>query len=465
MSERQRGVRAEQAYQAIVAELQIPRGDHEELSLLSCIIVDPSQIDVVPFVEPSDFFDIRCRLSWRVMKELYQDHRKFDVEMLISAMRATPADKKQSVFQAVGGAEFIAEILSKETLASHAPFFAKQIRSLSVKRTVAILCNDAIGECGNEGTKGVEIGNSLLAKLEKALVRGEHIAPVTMDEAMNTVYEQVEAAMKGRSHGISTGFVELDRIRHLLPGEMWIIGGRPSMGKTSLAMNIAEAVAMQRHRVLIFSLEMGYDQLAARMASGRAEVVPKADMTYDQESRRALVRVFGELSSLPITIVDDSSLTADRIAAQSRRIKSLAGVDLIVVDYLQLINPSDHKQPREQQVASAARQLKNVSRQLGIPVIVLAQLNREADTPDPPKLSHLRESGAIEQDADVVAFVHRREVFTRADEDKGKAEIWVRKVRNGPTGVAKLLWKQQYTRFYSPDAEEKRQALTDEELF
>jgi len=257
--------------------------------------------------------------------------------------------------------------------------------------------------------------------------------------------------------GVETGFTDLDALcGGLHNSELIILAARPSMGKTAFAMNIAEHVSIALHQPVLFvSLEMACLELADRLLCSAAQVNGHRlrNGTISQEDRRRLVQKSTEIGSAPLFIDDTPGRTLTEIAAVARRLKRKQGLAMVVIDYLQLIEPDNPRDPRQEQVARIARRLKMMSRELDIPVLCLAQLNRQAEVSrdNRPRLNHLRESGAIEQDADVVMFVHREEYYQTNDEDrervKGQAEIIIAKQRNGPIGDVKLLWQHDYTRF------------------
>jgi len=238
--------------------------------------------------------------------------------------------------------------------------------------------------------------------------------------------------------------------------ELIILAARPSMGKTAFAMNVAEYTAVDlKVPTLFVSLEMSSIELADRLLCSRGRVNGHRlrNGTISNDDRRKLIEKAGEISASPLFVDDSPSRTVSEIAAAARRIRRREErLGLIVIDYLQLIEPDNPKDPRQEQVAKIARRLKGLAREMEVPVMCLAQLNRQAeDSKDHlPKLSHLRESGAIEQDADVVMFVHREEYFRRGEEQQqvaGQAEIIVAKQRNGPVGKVDLVWQKEYTRF------------------
>jgi replicative DNA helicase len=281
-------------------------------------------------------------------------------------------------------------------------------------------------------------------------------------EVLHESLARIDARMQ-RQHaygGLETGFLDYDDLTGGLHGsELVILAARPSMGKTALALNIAEHVAIDERgpgkAVLLVSLEMSSLELGDRLLCSRARVNSHRlrNGQLSAEDSRRLIQTAADVSRAPLFLDDSPSRNMTEIAATARRLKRQKSLDLIVVDYLQLIEPDNPRDPRQEQVARISRRLKGLARELNVPVLCLAQLNRqvEATRESRPQLSHLRESGAIEQDADVVVFVHREEFYQTNKEDrdsvKGQAELMVRKQRNGPTGDLKLTWLHEFTRF------------------
>jgi replicative DNA helicase len=277
---------------------------------------------------------------------------------------------------------------------------------------------------------------------------------------------RIDARMKHDADfgGLATGFTEYDTLTGgLHKSELIILAARPSMGKTALAMNFAEHVALEENVPTMFvSLEMSAIELADRLLCSVARVnsARLRNGTISADDRATLVHKANEISQAPLFVDDSPSRTMTEIAAGARRLKRREGLGLIVIDYLQLIEPDNPRDPRQEQVARIARRLKGLARELDVPVLCLAQLNRQAeDSKDhKPRLSHLRESGAIEQDADVVMFVHREEYYQNNEEDKarvaGEAELIISKQRNGPIGDVKMTWLHEYTRFENRAAQQ-----------
>jgi replicative DNA helicase len=262
----------------------------------------------------------------------------------------------------------------------------------------------------------------------------------------------------GGADGIPTGFTDIDSMTGGLHGsELLILAARPSMGKTAFATNIPDHVAVeQKNTTVVFSLEMARIELAQRMLCCRGRVDAHKFRTgmLTTADRQALAKASGELSAAPLFIDDTPGRTVTEIGAVARRIKRQEDLGLIVIDYLGLIEPDNPLDPRQEQVAKIARRLKGLARELNVPVLCLSQLNRaaEATKDNRPRLSHLRESGAIEQDADVVMFVHREEYYHKREEAEemgiiGQAEIMIAKQRNGPVGDIKLAWIGEFTLF------------------
>jgi replicative DNA helicase len=274
------------------------------------------------------------------------------------------------------------------------------------------------------------------------------------------VFQAIEAAtaQSGEVTGITTGFTDLDKITAgMQPGDLIIVAGRPSMGKTALALNIAVTAAMSTYKghnahVLVFSLEMGREQLVRRMmcSEGRVDAsrVRIGSIAHDDWPR--LIEAANILSQTPIYIDDTAALTAMEVRAKSRRLMSEHGLDLIIVDYLQLMRANVKSgENREREISEISRALKNLAKELDVPVIALSQLNRalESRQDKRPMLADLRESGAIEQDADVIMFVYRDEVYNKDTPDIGIAEVIIGKQRNGPIGTVKLRFANKFTRF------------------
>jgi replicative DNA helicase len=359
----------------------------------------------------------------------------------------------------IGGVNSLTEVLESVPHAAHATHYADIVRDKAMLRSLIDAGSDILREAYDAFDEPRQLVSRAEERIFSILERRTNTEAKGISDVLQEALSRMDARMKNEHAlgGVETGFTELDSLcGGLHNSELSILAARPSMGKTAIAMNIAEHVSMNlKMPVLFVSLEMACLELADRLlcSSARVNGHRLRNGTISQEDRRRLVQKSSEISSAPLFIDDAPGRTLTEIAAVARRLKRKQGLSLIVIDYLQLIEPDNPRDPRQEQVARIARRLKMMSRELDIPVLCLAQLNRQAEASrdNRPRLNHLRESGAIEQDADVVFFVHREEYYQTNDEDrertKGQAEIIIAKQRNGPVGDIKLLWQSDFTRF------------------
>ena len=445
-----------------------PQQSEAELAVLGSVFIRADVLDDVQLeISAADFHTPYNRVIFEHMLELRGKGRPIDPTTVIGAVRKSRGG--DDVLAEVGGVTYLFRLLEVVPTSSNAVYYARLVREASILRQLQSACADTLADIRS----GADAARDLLAVCEKRVfaiaekdARGDRLAElhVTLQEAL----EQLERRKAGQVAGLRTGFHGLDQMTGgLRPGETTIVAGRTSMGKTALAVNIAEHAA--RHegaKVLYVSLEMGRLELADRLLSSVARVDSYRMRAghIDAQERSKLVEAANLVSSAALTIDDSPSRNVREIGAVARRMKRRKGLDLLVVDYLQLVEPDDRKAPRQEQVAAVSRRLKGLARELEIPVLCLAQLNRQTTSANEnrPQLSHLRESGAIEQDADVVLFVHRPWYYEnkRAERGEGEpAELIVAKQRNGPVGSTKALWFGPYVRF---DNEESRVCDVDE---
>ncbi|RMF42151.1 MAG: replicative DNA helicase [Planctomycetota bacterium] len=431
-----------------------------EMAVLGSILLAPDVCDdLVLILKPDDFYDDANRKLYSHMTDMVDAGKKIDVQLLVDRL------KKAGDYEAIGGGAYLATLTNSVPHAAHAVFYAEIVRDKATLRRLIDAGTTILRAAYDEGQDPQE----LLSRAEQTVFaiqddRSSQTATSISDlltESMN----RIDARLKGThtEGGVDTHFVDYDaKTGGLHNGELVILAARPSMGKTALALNIAENVALKgRAPVLFVSLEMSGIELADRLLCSVARVNGHRlrNGTISQEDRKRLVNKAIEISNAPLFVDDSPSRTVSEIAAVARRIRQREQtLGLIVIDYLQLIEPDNSRDPRQEQVAKIARRLKRLARELNVPVLCLAQLNRQAeDSKDHrPRLSHLRESGAIEQDADVVMFVHREEYYHRGDEAAqyaGQAEIIIAKQRNGPIGEIELVWESEFTRFQNRAAE------------
>jgi len=437
-----------------VIERQLPHNLDAEKAVLGSILLLPEVFDEIALIlRPGDFYDEAHRTLFEHLLQMHDGGKQLDPMLLVERLRS--ADQ----YESIGGAAYIAELGSVVPTAAHGEYYAKIVADKSVLRSLIHAGTDILHDAYDPTADTREMlskaeekifgilesrGTGELSKISEVL----HDSLVRLDSRM----DQDRAA-----GGLETGFDDLDQLMGgLQNSELIILAARPSMGKTAMAMNIAEHAAVQVGATVLFvSLEMSAIELGDRLLCSVAEVNGQRlrNGTITGEERRKLVQTAAEISQAPLFIDDSPSRTMTEISANARRLKRRDGLNLIVIDYLQLIDPDNPRDPRQEQVAKIARRLKGLARELEVPVLCLAQLNRqvEATRDNKPQLSHLRESGAIEQDADVVMFVHREEYYQSNEEDRerfrGEADLLIRKQRNGPTGDVKLSWVHDFTRF------------------
>jgi len=431
-----------------------PHNLDAERGVIGAILLNPIVCDdIAEIVRDGDFYAESNRIIFKHLITMHSSGSGIDVMLLVEHLK-TAGD-----FEAAGGEAYLAELMTSVHVTAHAGHYAKIVRDKAVLRQLI----DTSAGILHDAYEPEHTPRELVSKAEERIfaindARSKSQAIIMLDVMMET-WNIINARMEhGGADGIPTGFSEIDNMTGGLHGsELLILAARPSMGKTAFATNIADHVAVEQKKTTVFfSLEMARVELAQRMLCSRGRVdahTMRANYLSDAD-RQALLKASNELSGVPLYIDDSPSRTVTEIAAVARRIKRQEDLGLIVIDYLGLIEPDNPADPRQEQVAKIARRLKGLARELNVPVLCLAQLNRaaEATKDNRPRLSHLRESGAIEQDADVVMFVHREEYYHKRDVAEemgviGQAEIIVAKQRNGPVGDIKLAWLSQYTLF------------------
>ncbi len=432
---------------------RIPPHDLEaEKAVLSALLIDNAAIhSVLNEVAPEDFYHPSHQIIYKAMLSLQDENEPVDLHTLSDHLNAA---KK---LDRVGGLVALAELADYEATAANVVHHAKIVRDKSVKRSL-IRVSSEITEAAFEQSERAE---PLLDFAESKIFElGQNKArPIftPLDGGLHDAMDHVEALMRssGELTGVPTGFKDLDAdTGGLQPGELVIIAARPSMGKTALALNLARNAAVDHHKkVAIFSLEMTKRSLVLRLLASEARV----DLTgfrkgYGHaEDYKKIQRAANRLSDATIWMDDSGTITILEIKARCRRLKSEHGLDLVVLDYLQLAHGNTPTQRKDLEIGEISHGLKALAKQLDIPVVALSQLNRGPEQRDPdkrrPNMGDLRESGAIEQDADLIAFIYRDEVYNPKEENHGIAELIVAKQRNGPTGTIKLQFDGKYAKF------------------
>lgn len=430
-----------------------PAQQEAERALLGSILLRPDVLDELE-IAPGDFFFEAHRLLFEHVIGLWNAAKKIDLTTLLASLKGATGGDVQAL-EIVGGAAGLAELFAAQPTAGNARFYADAVREAAVLRQLQQAAVDTLDDVrlGVGATEALASAERRVYAIGEGASRAADATPI--GDCLTLALDELDARRQGQGKGISTGLAALDSITGGLRPGLWILAAATSMGKTSLATQIASHAASRRKSVLFVSLEMNRVEVAERILCAAAKVdsfrVRSGALRADEV--RLLIETQAEIGKHELRIDDTPSRTVGQIAAACRRIKRRNGLDLLIVDYLQQIEADDRRAPRQEQVAAISRRLKILQRELGIPILCLAQLNRQYDATTLPKLSHLRESGAIEQDADVVIFIHCPGYYeARSQKPEGEEAILViAKQRGGPTGQAKVLWHARTTRFANMD--------------
>lgn len=433
-----------------------PHSAQAEEAVLSGVFLNPSVInEILDVLSPDDFYMPANRYVFEAFLDLFNRNSEIDIVMVSDWLQ------NHKRLEDAGGAIRLAELSQSVVSGANAPHYAKIVRDKSVLRALIdssartiSACYDTVNDVSALLDKAEQ---DVFAISEKSNTRTYSSAGALLNNVVNTIIERCDK--NGATTGLTTGYMQLDSMTGgLQPSDLIIIAARPSMGKTAFALNIALRAAFYNNAsVAVFSLEMSKESLLERLLCARAHVelgkVRKGLM--DADDWEQLNQAAGELSESHIIIDDSSMLSPLELRARCRRIKAEHGLDLVLVDYLQLMH-SSRNDSRELEISDISRNLKALAKELNIPVIALSQLNRknEERTDKRPQLSDLRESGAIEQDADLIMFIHRQDYYNKSKPDAvktGIAEIIISKHRNGPTGVVNLAFVDRYTAFEELD--------------
>ena len=446
------GRRRDDQHTGRLIEGHLPPQDLEaERALLgSCMLAINAMDEVVEVVDQSDLYNHGNQIIWSHLRKFWEDGKPVDVILLYDSL------KKSGDVEEIGGEDYLVTVMESVPNAYHAKYYAELVRARSIERQIVYLCNEANARIFNHDA--TDSAQKVLEDTEAGLMAIQEKQTAGQAETLHEVLISAVADLDKRTSGdvnqaggLSTGFIDIDRlIAGLRPSEFIVLAARPSMGKTALALNFALRAAAENHPILIFSLEQSKNELAERLLCMQSRVNGHRLRTGElqEADTDALMRAASEMDQYPIWIDPTATRTVTQMMAVARRIKRRKGLELIVIDYLQLIEPDDVRVPREQQVARISKKIKVLAKDLDVPVLALAQLNRSVEMrPDKtPKLSDLRESGSVEQDADVIMFLNRPEAWDPTDRP-GEADVVVAKNRGGPTGTCALAWLSQMMRF------------------
>ncbi len=428
----------------------LPHNIEAEEALLGSVFIDNNGLlKIVDFVSPDDFYGPANGIIYDVILSLF--NRKSPIDLIT----ATEELEKRGQLENIGGATYLSKIVNSVPTASHIVQYASIVRDKKILRDLIITANDisAFGYGGEDENVDITLDKAeqaLFGISQKSL--RQHFIP--LKDMLVETFDRIDYLNKnkGELRGVPTGFADLDFILGgLQKSDLVILAARPSMGKTSLALSIAlNAACKSKTTVGIFSLEMSKDQLAERLLASTAQVDAWRLRTGNlrEDDFPLIGEAIDTLDKAPIFIDDTATISIMEMRAKARRLKMENDLGLLIVDYLQLMG-SQNSDNRVQEVSDISRSLKGLARELNVPILVLSQLNRavEARPDKKPLLADLRESGSIEQDADVVMFLYREDYYNRDTERKNIADIIVRKHRNGPTGEVNLYFISEQMKF------------------
>lgn len=427
-----------------------PHSIESEESVLGAALLDNEAINVaMERLRPEDFYRPANKSIYEAMVQLSERREPIDVITLSEQLR------QMGTLDQCGGLENLARLATLVPSASHVGYYAKVVKDMSLRRT-------AVHEASQIISQAVQIDgdiNEFLDTMEQQILS---VSDRRIQASFHRVSDIVQTSIKTIEQmydrkelvtGTPTSFIELDKMTAgFQPSDLIIVAARPAMGKTALALSIAQWVGVHKQSaVAVFSLEMSKEQLVMRMLCSEARVSSGRVRTGHLIERDfpRLVEAASRLAEAPIFIDDTPGLTVTETRAKTRRLAREHNLGLVVVDYLQLMKSPAYAKSREQEISDISRSLKGLAKELGVPVIALSQLNRSVETrvDKRPIMSDLRESGAIEQDADIIMFIYRDEVYNPETQDKGVAELIIAKQRSGPTGTVRVAFAPEFTRF------------------
>lgn len=429
-----------------------PQSLEAEESILSAILVDnDTLLEVLEILSPEDFYRSAHQKIFSAISELFSRNEPVDLVTLTNILR------EHDRLEEIGGAAYLANLVDTVPLAVNAQYYAKIVYDKACLRRLIEKSNSIAKRCFEDRgdvDSVIDFAESSIFEISENKIRPTFYPIGKIIESNIDVLEERQGN-RALVTGVATGFTKLDELTAgLQKSDLVILAGRPGMGKTALALNIAKNAAVDSNiPVAIFSLEMSKEQLSFRMLSSEARIDSSRLRRgfISQDDWIKITDSAGVLSQAPIFIDDSPNITALEIRAKSRRLKMEKDIGLIVIDYLQLMKGRVSAERRDLEISEISRSLKALAKELDLPVVALSQLNRKLEerSDKRPQLADLRESGALEQDADVVAFLYRDELYNRDENNpnKGKAELIVSKQRNGPTGFTILTFLDTYTRF------------------
>ncbi len=431
-----------------------PHSLEAEQSVLGAMILNKEAINTaIEHLQPEDFYKEANKEIFKAIVELFNRNEPVDLITLSEEL------KRRGTLEDLGGVSYLAELSGGVAITSNIKYYCDIVAEKAILRRLIKSCDEIMAK-SYEGNEEV---NRIIEEAEKSIFditqsrHKEGFAPIK--EVLLDSFSKIEemAAMEGELTGLTTGFIDLDRkLSGLQSSDLILLAARPSMGKTALGINIATNAAIKADAtVAIFSLEMSKEQLVQRMISSVSHVDLQKIIggKLNEDEWLKVIDAMAPLSQANIFIDDTAGISLMEMKAKCRRLKIERGLDLILIDYLQLMQSDARYENRQQEISAISRGLKALAKEMDCPVLALSQLSRapELRADHRPILSDLRESGAIEQDADVVLFLYRDEYYHEDSDKKNIGEVIIAKHRNGPTGVVELVWKKEFTKFLNKE--------------
>ena len=428
-----------------------PQNIEAERSVLGAMLIKKEAItEAQEILQPEDFYRETHKIVFEAMMTLAENNEAVDIVTLTEELR------KRDQFEKVGGMPFVTDLANAVPTAANVKFHAQIVREKAELRRLI----DAATEIAGAAYEGTDDIADIMDNAEKKILAISGSRETTGFEPVKRIlmrtFEQINKVYDspGALTGLPTGFKDLDKMTSgLQPSDLILVAARPSMGKTAFTLNIATYVGLQGHTVAFFSLEMSKEQLMQRMLCSEGGIdsqrLHTGQITDDEWSR--LVETADKLNRAPIYIDDTAGITVMELRSKARRLKAEHGLDLIVIDYLQLMQGRSSKgnDSRQQEISEISRSLKALARELNVPLVALSQLSRSVESRQEkrPMLSDLRESGSLEQDADIVMFLYREDYYDQETERKNITEVIIAKHRNGPIGTIELFFQKEFTKF------------------
>ena len=427
---------------------QMPSDISSEMAIIGCIITKSETIDqAIQLVKPYEFYDSRCQRIYKTLVNMYQKDIKIDEVSLISKL------KSENILEKVGGEQFIVEITLSSFYTPNMDQYCENVKEKALLRALISACDEIVGksyEQKKDAKEVIEMAESKIFEIsQKNLDKGLVRVSETMDETIKQL--ELLSLNEGKITGVTTGISSVDdKLSGLQNSQLILLAARPAMGKTALGLTMAWNAANAGKSVAFFSLEMSTYQLNQRLISMVSMIDLEKIITGNLEADEwiEIINAITKIKEKEIYVDETAGITLSELRSKCKRLKAEEGLDLIVIDYLQLMTGEGRFDNRQQEIAQISRGLKSLSKEINCPVLSLAQLSREADkrSDHKPILSDLRESGAIEQDADVVMLLYREDYYD-VDDNPNVAKIILAKHRNGPTGLMELFFHKQCTTF------------------